>query len=87
MEILGKIQAALTSKTTENEAHYLFLLDVFVLSVVVVSGLANTFTNANTVAASRSKRFEVFGEALHVLCQREFWSENVIRVIKQMNRH
>lgn len=81
MEILGKIQAALSNKTKENEAYYLFLIDVFVLSVVVVSGLANTFSIANTVATSRPKRLDIFGEALHVLCQRDFWSENVIRVI------
>lgn len=58
----------------------LFLLDIFILSIVVLSGCAILLGNLNIAATSRKLRMEIFAESMQILCEHLHWKDNETRV-------
>lgn len=79
MDIQGRAQAALLEKSSNSE----FLMDLFMLCIVVSSGYSTVFGNVNVVATSRQSRLDGFPAALHILSERAFWRDCTVRVRKR----
>lgn len=76
MEIQSRVQAALLEKSTNAE----FLMDLFMLCIVVCSGYATLFGSTDLIASCRQSRLDGFPAALHILSERAFWRDCTVRV-------
>lgn len=82
MELFIQIQALLAeSSNKEKLEKALYLLDIFILSVDVLSGCAVLLGNLDVVATSRNDRFEIFPESMQFLCDHVFWKDQEAKVL------
>lgn len=80
MEIQSKVQAALTEKSLTNSANGEFLMDLFMLCIVVSSGISSLYGNVDGIATCRQTRLDGFPAALYLLSERAFWRDCSVRV-------
>ncbi|KAJ4448220.1 hypothetical protein ANN_10234, partial [Periplaneta americana] len=74
MELLGQIENVLNRPgDTDNQQALMFLYDIFVLTVVVVSGQDCFAPSLESITASRENRLQLFPQALVRLLIREPW--------------
>lgn len=76
MDIQGRVQAALLDKSASSE----FLMDLFMLCIVVTSGCATLVGTVETVATCRQSRLDAFPAALYMLSEQAFWRDCTVRV-------
>ncbi len=76
MDIQSRVQAALLEKSGNSE----FLMDLFMLCIVVSSGCSMLFGNVELIASCRQSRLDVFPIALNMLSERAFWRDCTVRV-------
>lgn len=76
MEIQSRVQAALLEKS----ANSVFLMDLFVLCIVVSSGYSTLFGNVDVISSCCQSRLDGFPVALHILSERAFWRDCTVRV-------
>nr|CAD7614240.1 unnamed protein product [Timema genevievae] len=75
LELLGQIQSVINNKTNrDSQQASLFLCDVFILSVVVLSGYNCLALSLENVSYSRETRLQLFPHALVNLLACEQWS-------------
>ncbi|CAD7014015.1 unnamed protein product [Ceratitis capitata] len=81
MEMFLQIQALLAeSSNKEKLDKVLYLLDIFILAVVVLSGCAVLLGNLDSVATQRKDRFALFPESLQFLCDHVFWKDQEAKI-------
>lgn len=83
MEMFLHIQGLLADSSNKKKLKkVLYLLDVFILTVDVLSGCAILLGNLDTVATQPNKRLHIFPESMQYLCEHVFWKEEEIKVLK-----
>jgi hypothetical protein len=80
LELMGHIQAALTSTDKRGEAGFLF--DVFALAVLVLSGHDCLYAKPADLSESKEIQSSLLPQALHSLLQHPDWSQ----VTSQVNQ-
>lgn len=80
LEILGQIQTILTNETDIDVDRCNFLCDIFVIGVILFSGVACTFLKVDNVATSRQNRLNMFPQGLYLLCENSVWDTNSVKV-------
>lgn len=81
MEMFLQIQALLAeSSNKEKLDKVLYLLDIFILAVVVLSGCAVLLGNLDSIATQRKDRFALFPESLQFLCEHVFWKDQEAKI-------
>ncbi|XP_017471744.1 PREDICTED: focadhesin isoform X2 [Rhagoletis zephyria] len=81
MEMFLQIQALLAeSSNKEKLDKVLYLLDIFILAVVVLSGCAVLLCNLDAVATQRKDRFALFPESMQFLCDHVFWKDQEAKI-------
>lgn len=81
MEMFIQIQALLAeSSNKEKLDKVLYLLDIFIISVDVLSGCAVLLGNLDVVATQRNERNQIFPESLQFLCDHVFWKDQEAKV-------
>ncbi|XP_067631315.1 focadhesin [Eurosta solidaginis] len=81
MEMFLQIQALLAeSSNKEKLDKVLYLLDIFILAVVVLSGCAVLLGNLDAVATQRKDRFALFPESMQLLCEHVFWKDQEAKI-------
>ncbi|XP_005181860.1 focadhesin [Musca domestica] len=81
MEMFIQIQALLAeSSNKEKLEKVLYLLDIFILSVDVLSGCAVLLGNLDVVATQRNERFQIFPESMQFLCDHIFWKDQEAKI-------
>lgn len=80
MEIQSKIQSTLFEKTENSSTKAEFLMDLFMLCIVVSSGCSTLVGNVDTIGSSRQNRLDAFPLALYLLCERNCWKDCSVRV-------
>lgn len=76
MDIQSRVQAALLEKSANSE----FLMDLFMLCIVVSSGCSALFGRVDVIASCRQNRLDLFPVAVHILSERAFWRDCTVRV-------
>lgn len=81
MEMFIQIQALLAeSSNKEKLDKVLYLLDIFIISIDVLSGCAVLLGNLDIVATNRLERLQIFPESLQFLCDHVFWKDQESKV-------
>uniref|UniRef100_A0A1B0FPN6 DUF3730 domain-containing protein n=1 Tax=Glossina morsitans morsitans TaxID=37546 RepID=A0A1B0FPN6_GLOMM len=81
MEMFLQIQALLAeSSNKEKLDKALYLLDIFILSVDVLSGCAVLLGNLDVVATQNAERYHIFPESLQLLCDHIFWKDQEAKI-------
>ncbi|XP_054738993.1 focadhesin [Anastrepha obliqua] len=81
MEMFLQIQALLAeSSNKEKLDKVLYLLDIFILATVVLSGCAVLLGNLDAVATQRKDRFALFPESMQFLCDHTFWKDQEAKI-------
>lgn len=83
MEIQSKVQAALADKSLHNSVNSKFLMDLFMLCIVVSSGTSSLYGNVELIATCRQSILDAFPAALYLLSERAFWRDCSVRVCKK----
>lgn len=78
MDIQGRVQAALLEKSGISE----FLMDLFMLCLVVFSGCSTLYGNVARIASCRQDRLDGFPAALYILSERAFWRDCSVRIFE-----
>lgn len=79
MDVQSRVQAALLEKSANSE----FLMDLFMLCIVVSSGCSALFGAVDVIASCRQSRLEGFPVAVHILSERAFWRDCTVRVSRR----
>lgn len=81
MEMFLHIQGLLAdSSKKDNIQKVPYLLDIFILTVDVLSGCAVLLGNMDIVATQPDKRLHIFPESMQYLCEHAFWKEEETKV-------
>ncbi|SPP74769.1 focadhesin [Drosophila guanche] len=81
MEIFLEIQMLLAEASNKEKAtRALYLLDIFVLAVDVLSGCAVLLGSVDVVATDDKLRLTLFPESLQYLCDHIFWKDHEAKV-------
>ncbi|TMW54602.1 hypothetical protein DOY81_000396 [Sarcophaga bullata] len=81
MELFIHIQALLAeSSNKEKLDKALYLLDIFILAVDVLSGCAVLLGNLDIVATQRLERNQIFPESLQFLSDHVFWKDQEAKI-------
>ncbi|EDW85623.1 uncharacterized protein Dwil_GK23059 [Drosophila willistoni] len=82
MEIFLEIQMLLAEASSNKEklTRALYLLDIFILSVDVLSGCAVLLGSVDVVATDDKERLLLFPESLQFLCDHIFWKDQEARI-------
>ncbi|XP_063226098.1 focadhesin isoform X2 [Bacillus rossius redtenbacheri] len=87
LELIGQIQATITSKTdADNQQAVTFLCDVLLLAVVVMAGHDCLVQTLESVACTREVRLQLFPQALRALLATNQWAEITDQVIEWLHQ-
>ncbi|XP_023716355.1 focadhesin isoform X3 [Cryptotermes secundus] len=83
MELLGQIENAVKKKTeSDNQQALVFLCDVFLLTVIILSGCDCFVPTLDSITSSRENRLLLFPQALLTLLAKEQWKAVALQVME-----
>ncbi|XP_030374124.1 focadhesin [Scaptodrosophila lebanonensis] len=81
MEMFVEIQMLLAESSNKKKlTRALYLLDIFILSVDVLSGCAVLLGSVDVVATESKERFALFPESMQYLCDHIFWKDQEAKI-------
>ncbi|KAK7868003.1 hypothetical protein R5R35_010177 [Gryllus longicercus] len=82
LELMGRIQLVVNKNESNNQQTIVFLCDVFILTVIILSGYDCLNASLEGIATTREIRLRLFPQALSTLLTYEKWNKITTQMIE-----